>query len=211
MNNAPIHFYTDEASTIPRMTIDNDSVDIVSGDLQLAIGSQITSEAGAIIRTTPATGLSWRVRPGVGASEIIQFRDETASPRVTIDAAGNVGIGTETPGSLLELQGDTAPGLTIHETTSGERWFLGTVAGGDITLANLNTGIVPLYIWGSGLETIFYSNLRVENNFAATGEISIGGLEDTDDIGRVVCVRADHRLGTCRGSLNPNGTCGDCQ
>ena len=72
--------------------------------------------------------------------------------RMRIDVSGNVGIGTNTPLALLHLEGDTVPGIQIHNTLT-------------------NGGNFSIYTMNSATET----TLRIYDDDAAENRMGIDG------------------------------------
>ena len=89
--------------------IDNQKVhiqtDVVNGDIGLALKNDIQE---------------WLIQAKGSDADKLVFHDELrAATRMVIDIAGNVGIGTTTPGSPLEVNGD------IHTTDVDDRIYFG--------------------------------------------------------------------------------------
>jgi hypothetical protein len=93
-------------------------------------GSTSTTSPLVIGGTTASSTLTLESTSGAGTTDSIIFKTGSQATRMTIDTSGNVGIGTTSPGSLLELFG-TSNGM-IRFTYSGTRtWAIGNSSTND--------------------------------------------------------------------------------
>ena len=123
----------------------------------IQIDRPLTTRAAALEYSTAGTA-NWytglQYNGGVAESGYGISTDGTlANTKLYVSSAGNVGIGTSSPGSLLHLYG-TAPRLSIQDSQGGgKNWTLetGNVVGGQFNIRNLTDSINALNITSAGL------------------------------------------------------------
>lgn len=107
----------------------NYAAQFMGGNVGIGTASPITKlhisgDAATIdllkLQNTNATNpRGYRVGPGAGATNIFGIYDDNASAtRLAIDFSGNVGIGTITPASRLDVEGGVSIGSTYAGTTA---------------------------------------------------------------------------------------------
>lgn len=106
------------------------------------------------------------------------FRTNNATERMRITSGGNVGIGTTSPGSLLEVAG-SAPAITINRTSGTSTATVNFNAGSNFgsIIGNSATGeqrysIGPSAGWG-GFHT-FYTDTTERMRITSAGNVGIG-------------------------------------
>lgn len=123
-DNEPLIIRTNGAEHL-RVTPDGDVGIGTTGKLatRLEIASDAVSTDILRLRNTNAANpRSFRIGPGVGQVDIFAIYDDNAAAvRLAIDYSGNVGIGTTTPQSPLEVRGNiTTPwGVTFQHNEPG--------------------------------------------------------------------------------------------
>jgi hypothetical protein len=90
----------------------------------LTLNNNNTSGTAIRIENTSSGGYNWGIysvgsAAGLAPVGSLAFRDSTnGATRLVIDSSGRVGIGTTSPGQLLELNGASNPCLLIKDTTN---------------------------------------------------------------------------------------------
>ena len=108
--NAPIAFFTNATE---RMRIVQDG-NVLVGTTSNSTGAKvnIATDGSAVNRVlsftnTQASGRTYQILNGGGTAGTFQIYDDTAAAgRLAIDSAGNVGIGTNSPGAKLDVAGN---------------------------------------------------------------------------------------------------------
>jgi len=128
--------------------------------------------------------------------------DGTDVDALTILGDGNVGIGTTTPTSLLQLAGASAPKFTISDTDASanqKHFFLqsdsGTFSIGTTSDSLVDTATFPLSISSTGFGTTTLSGLNITGSATSTSDV---GFNITTG-----CFAID---GTCVGGGSGSGT-----
>ncbi|MEO6405797.1 MAG: hypothetical protein ABIY51_14985, partial [Ferruginibacter sp.] len=139
----------------------------------ILFGVPASSANGVIMYNTPGTPNGF------------QFRNNGNLTRMVIDNAGYMGIGTTTPGNLLEIKnsGATTPGLRINNTTA--TWQLG------VGINTANDALFGIYNSSAG-------NAFVINN---SGNVGIGNTNPGYllDVNKRMRIRSGGDLGTTAG------------
>jgi hypothetical protein len=123
---------------------------------------------------------------------------------ITIDASENVGIGTASPRSILDLDGGSETQLRLQTTNSGS-------AASDGLLISLDSSTnAKAYIWNyENAETIFGTNNAERMRIDSSGNVGIGGapasLLDVFSTGEVIStVRSTSTSGARQATLRLN-------
>jgi Chaperone of endosialidase len=115
-------------TSAPTARLDVNGDQNLSGTLQLNTTDQdkiLLTTAGAVgskIGHANGWGVLTYAGPGTGSQGYHSWLTSGASAyaeRMRLDANGNLGIGTSTPGQMLELAGQAAPALLLHSNTNG--------------------------------------------------------------------------------------------
>jgi hypothetical protein len=146
--------------------------------LQNAYGSAATSyvyrATSAASRYTQVNGIhSWFTAPSGTAGNAISF-----TQAMTLTASGNLGIGTPTPSSALEVVGEGS----IVAGGGGDRWVLSprgaTVGAKLVAVNNANNAYRPATLTGSIV--VFETNGETERaRITSAGNLTIGGTTDS--------------------------------
>jgi hypothetical protein len=88
-------------------------------------------------------------------------------------SGGNVGIGTMTPGRILELD-STTPLIRSYDSVAGNYWDFGATGGSSGTFQVSNATYNPIKIRGSGTVSIATSSLANAQLWVASGGEAIG-------------------------------------
>jgi hypothetical protein len=123
---------------------------------------------------------------------------------ITIDSSENVGIGTASPRSILDLDGGSETQLRLQTTNSGS-------AASDGLLISLDSSTnAKAYIWNyENAETIFGTNNAERMRIDSSGNVGIGGapasLLDVFSTGEVIStVRSTSTSGARQATLRLN-------
>jgi hypothetical protein len=186
-------------TTINASTINTNEITASgSGVFQATLNGAATgSYAGAYIRSVASSavgyiGLSdstagnffFRDALCVGTQNAFPFRINTNdTARVTVDATGNVGIGTITPGYKLDVSGDIGIGtlgktLRIATGTNASKGT-GTLVGGSVTInTNAVSSISDVFITdtggGANIGSLYVSAVSANTSFTVS---STNGLD----------------------------------
>jgi hypothetical protein len=124
-----------------------------SGYLTPLLHLQHDQHLGLVLERTSSPVGKWQIGTGGNGTGNLDIADISTgnNPRLTVDTAGNVGIGTTTPSSgyltpLLHLQHDQHLGLVLERTNSPVgKWQIGTGGNGtgNLDIADVSTGNQP--------------------------------------------------------------------
>jgi hypothetical protein len=172
--------------------------DVESGIL---FGDVTDSVAGGIVFNSAATNNG------------IQFRTGGNTTRMTLNASGNLGIGTTAPINRLTIGTPEAPVLngavgvfnaggtfvTVRDTTNDIEGFIGADSNGVLfgsltdSIVRIRTGNVNRLTFDSSGNAIF-SGIVSMNSFTAVNTLDTGGTTS-------LCRNASNRISTCSSSL----------
>jgi hypothetical protein len=147
-------------------------LDIASGDLTIS-NSTNAPFINFVDNTTRSQSLARIAMDQVsGTAGQLLFSTTTGgtlAERMRIDSSGNVGIGTSSPRSILDLDGGSETQLRLQTTNSGS-------AASDGLLISLDSSTnAKAYIWNyENAETIFGTNNAERMRIFSDGDVSIG-------------------------------------
>ena len=153
-------------------------LDIASGDLTIS-NSTNAPFINFVDNTTRSQSLARIAMDQVsGTAGQLLFSTTTGgtlAERMRIDSSGNVGIGTSSPRSILDLDGGSETQLRLQTTNSGS-------AASDGLLISLDSSTnAKAYIWNyENAETIFGTNNAERMRIDASGRVGIGAVAPTD-------------------------------
>ena len=159
------------------LTLQTGETDIAADDVLGTINFQAPDEGTGTDAILVAAGIRARSEGNFSSSnnatslELMTGASETATAKVTISSAGNVGIGKTTPTSLADFAG---PGLTIKSDAP----FIG--------FEDANNSNKSVYIGNQGgifsigeMDDDFSSNKTEHMRISNTGQVSIGTTSST--------------------------------
>src|SRR6185369_12493537 len=166
------------------------------------------NEANFFVRdVTSGSRLPFRIRPGAPTSSI------------DISATGNVGVGTASPASLLNVAKNQASGTEIRIDNTDAAGFAGLYMNGGFTLTtggfvqyNNTTGAKNLFVATGGADPLHLgTNNSIRMTILSTGLVGIGTTAPTDTLsvsgtasktgGGSWSVFSDERLKNIKGSF----------
>ncbi|NCP66945.1 hypothetical protein GW756_01410 [bacterium] len=170
-------------------------LDGASSNLYMDGNSIITASAPFLLGTSDNNSLSF------GTND---------TSRVTITSAGNVGIGTASAGSNLEVA-NTGESIRIDANTHVSGW-----AGIWLGQTSVSPTAANAVLLSNGNETVLNAptgeeiSFRIANSpvatMSSTGELEVNSVS-SDGTGKVVCIKNDGNLGTCTNAPNASGVC----
>jgi hypothetical protein len=137
------------------------------------------NEANFFVRdVTSGSRLPFRIRPGAPTSSI------------DISAAGNVGVGTASPASLLNVVKNQASGTEVRIDNTDAAGFAGVYMNGGFTLTtggfvqyNNTTGAKNLFVATGGADPLHLgTNNSIRMTILSTGLVGIGTTAPTDTL-----------------------------
>jgi hypothetical protein len=137
------------------------------------------NEANFFVRdVTSGSRLPFRIRPGAPTSSI------------DISATGNVGVGTASPASLLNVAKNQASGTEIRIDNTDAAGFAGVYMNGGFTLTtggfvqyNNTTGAKNLFVATGGQDPLHLgTNNSIRMTILSTGLVGIGTTAPTDTL-----------------------------
>lgn len=176
---------------------------IVVGRLTERVDPVLESASGLIVESTTTSELVRITQKGTGAALLVEDSSNPDSTPFIVDASGNVGVGTLTPSTKVDISGSTtiSGDLTVDTTTlkvdsTNNRVGIGTASpstaldvSGRITSTSAALSVVQIGISASGEIDTSSGNLTID---------SAGGTVTVDDNLTVT--------GTLTTSLIPTGT-----
>jgi hypothetical protein len=91
----------------------------------LVLDSATSTAPSLYLRTVGGTATQAKITFGDSTSLVFTT---TSAERMRIDSSGNVGIGTDSPASVLDVRGE-APTLTLRDSRTSGSWTAGTALG----------------------------------------------------------------------------------
>ncbi|MEO8772684.1 MAG: hypothetical protein ABI402_21490 [Ferruginibacter sp.] len=158
---------------------------------------------GAVLFGQPGSAANGSVMYNNGGTPNgFQFRNNGNQTRMVINNAGNVGIGTTTPGNLLEIKnnGATTPGLRINNTTATWQLGVGINTANDALFGIYNSSAGNAFVINSsgnvGIGTTSPGNLlEIKNSGATAPGLRINNTTTTWQLGVGVITPNDALFG----------------
>lgn len=171
----------------------------VSATLTTATITSGIFAAGTATAPSVAIGVGTTYTPGIYAPGTDQVAISTSGTgRLFVSSSGNVGIGTNSPGALLDIStGATSLGLRLQGTASPYFSVLDSTASVQSLVASDGTGLAGVFGTISNHPTIFRTNNTERLRITSAGNVGIG----TVNPGQALDVRGSVRssIGTGTG------------
>ena len=153
-----------------KLNTDLDSIDALLGGDTPITGIDINGGTidGAVIGGATPAAVTGTTLTATGAFTSLGIDDNAATTAVTIDASGNVGIGTSSPASPLHIYATTYPEIRLTNTTTG------STASDGVSIQVAGT-TKHLYIWNhETADTIFGTSNTERMRIDASGNLLVG-------------------------------------
>lgn len=144
---------------------------------------------------------TWQVCDKASSSDLFWYNGDY---RMTMQADGDVGIGTDPTARLHVTGGDVQIGTA---SSSGHNLIIDSGAGEQKCLHFKDAGVSNWQICDqASSSSLFWYNGDFRLRMTSGGELNLQTISG-DGTGKVVCIKADGNLGTCTDAVGAGGTC----
>jgi len=172
-----------------------------SGNGRIEIDAPSTKNSG--VQFFENNVLRWGIF-NQGTDDSLKFQNKDFATRLVVQQSGNVGIGTTSPSSKLEVNGNVSLNNTLFVTESGNVGIGINNPTIDFAIGDADTGLEQV---SDGVLTIITNNgerVRIDG----TGKIGLPNLLESDSDDRQLCYKRSG--GNLPGEVSFSGDASDC-